>query len=193
MTTENHNFKKSIKGRQATPQEVAYRDGYVQGKVNEYHEQRYRRAKDAQIHEHRARVRENESAASGLLLGLLLAAILGTAGAIFYFMGRDSVEPPVINPEPAQPESNQSNAEPGNTTIIERTVERTERAAPRSSTVDLPDVNVQLPNPTEAEATQTTPAPQPEAGAGTAQDTGDIPSAVPQTQNSQTSTGGTAE
>ena len=66
-TSPNSSFEDTIQTRPATPAEISYRDGYVQGQNAsmklEYEKQRLHEA---------YRARNNESTASGLLLGFFL-------------------------------------------------------------------------------------------------------------------------
>lgn len=54
---------------------IAYRDGYIHGRVHEHNIQGERRS-----------IRENNSAAKGLLMGITFAAIAGLLGATAFFL-----------------------------------------------------------------------------------------------------------
>jgi hypothetical protein len=168
----NRDFQASVNTRPVTNNEVAYRDGYVRGKVAEQSEQDRRRALDARIYEENARLRSDNGVSTGLILGMVLAAVAAVIGGIVYVdsdAGNRGVVPPeAVSPEPAN-----------ETTIIERTVERTQEVVPAPPEVTLPDVNVDVTPPPAAE--QPVPAPeavgQPEAsGEGQATE----PTAQPQ-------------
>ncbi|MDP8965347.1 MAG: hypothetical protein M3O33_15465 [Cyanobacteriota bacterium] len=53
---------------------VAYRDGYIHGREQEHH-----------IQEDKRVIRDNNSAASGLLFGMTLAAIASVLGGVIFF------------------------------------------------------------------------------------------------------------
>lgn len=101
---------------------LAYRDGYLHGRDTEN-----------RIQEENRIVRENNSAATGLLYGITITALLGLiGGAIFLLTHRDqpSTRPVQVVPVPntSQPQSPQRQ-----TTIIqrtERTVDRTREIVP---------------------------------------------------------------
>ncbi len=98
---------------------LAYRDGYLHGRDTEN-----------RIQEENRIVRENNSAATGLLYGITITALLGLiGGAIFLLTHRDqpSTRPVQVVPVPnmSQPQSPQRQ-----TTIIERTVNRTREVVP---------------------------------------------------------------
>jgi hypothetical protein len=131
----------SVTVRKATSDEIAYRDGYVQGQNSE------RRLQYSQENE-----RESSGIASGLILGLLFTALLGTGIAIwFYSSGReDSVEPTTASPSPevTQPQNTE-------TRVIERTVERTEIVPVEVPAVNPPEVNIEVPTLTTSPSSNT--------------------------------------
>jgi hypothetical protein len=140
--------------RPATRDEVAYRDGYVQGKSVEQLQQRRMRAREADIYATEARVRENNGA-SGVLIGFLLALIAAVIGGILYFANDDAGNvQPVDNQPPATETPTQD------TTIIERTIDRTQEIVPVPVTPSEPAGNGSAPAQPEAEtapADTTTP------------------------------------
>jgi hypothetical protein len=149
----NRDFQQSINARPATNDELAYRDAYVQGKVAEQREQDRRRALDARIYQENARLRADNGVSTGLVLGLVLAAVAAVIGGALYVYsdaGDGSIVAPVT-PEATTPEP------ASDTTIIERTIERTQEVVPAPSDITLPDVNV---NVTPPPAPQPNPAPE---------------------------------
>jgi hypothetical protein len=90
QTSENH---KNAVGRL---NKTAYRDGYIHGQVDEHDIQRENRI-----------IRENNSAAGGLLMGITLSAIaFFLGGALFFFTHTN--QPAKTNVETAPvPPSNQ--------------------------------------------------------------------------------------
>jgi len=149
-----------VKGRAATPEEAARRDGYVKGRNDENYTQSNLRAQERVVAESRSRARENDSAASGMLLGLIVALIAAGVGAALYFLTGDrtnSVVPvavPQIEKETTEKE----------TTIIEREVSAPPVSLPDVQ-VDLPDVNVpdiNVTNEASAPESAAEPAAEPE-------------------------------
>lgn len=140
--------------RPATDNEVAYRDGYVQGKSVEQVQQHRMRARESDIYARETRLRENNGASSGVLIGFLLALIAAVVGGILYFANNDAGDvQPVNNQPPATETPNQD------TTIIERTIDRSQEIIPVPVTPREPAGNDAAPAQPEAE---TAPAP-PEA------------------------------
>ncbi|MBD2105840.1 hypothetical protein [Nodosilinea sp. FACHB-13] len=151
----NRDFDTSINARPATPDEVAYRDGYVSGKSTEQLEQERRRTEEARIYEENARLRADNGISTGLILGMVLAAVAAIVGAVAYVYS-DANDGRII-PVPQAPAPEAPAPEPTNeTTIIERTIERTQEAVPvptapapsaPAPAVQPPDINVELNNP----------------------------------------------
>lgn len=146
----NQDFDTSINARPVTKDEVAYRDGYVNGKSTEQLEQERRRAEEARIYEENARLRADNGVSTGLILGVVLAAVAVVVGAVAYVYS-DANDGRLI-PVPQAPAPEAPAPEPTNeTTIIERTIERTQEAVPvptaPAPTVEPPDINVELNNP----------------------------------------------
>lgn len=154
----NQNFETSVNTRPVTKDEIAYRDGYVSGKSAQQLEQERRRAAEARIYEENARLRANDGMSTGLILGLTLAAVAAAVGGLFYVYSEENLSPGTATPTPEavspEPASNE-------TTIIERTVERTQEVIPAPSSAQPPEVNVELNNPLQSPA-PSAPA-QPEA------------------------------
>lgn len=112
----------TVKGRPATSEEQAYRDGYVSGRVNEDRAQaNLRIQRDAD-----SRARASNDAASGLLIGVLVALIAAAIGGIAFYLSRDTAVP-------------ETQAPTENNTVIE-----TPQVEPPE--VEVPDVNVTVPD-----------------------------------------------
>lgn len=154
----NREFDASINTRPVTNDEIAYRDGYVSGKSTEQLEQERRRAAEARLYEENARLQADSGASAGLILGLALAALAAVVGGLIYvYLGDTTPDTVVPTPEAVTPE-------PANeTTIIERTVERTQEVIPAPSSAQPPDINVELNTPEPAPAPAPVPAPAPAA------------------------------
>ncbi|MBD2092201.1 hypothetical protein H6F67_20330 [Microcoleus sp. FACHB-1515] len=140
----------NVNGRPVSSDEINYRDGFVQGQVEE---QRYQYERE--------RASESNGAAAGLLIGTLLAALVGGAIALFYYNSQDRQPDVIVQPTTAptspapSPQAQQSpSPQPQQTTIIQRTIER-QVPAP------APQVNIQAPAP--APAAPAAPAPAAEA------------------------------
>ena len=146
-----------VKGRPATPEEIAKREGYVQGRSDEDYVQRNLRSQESAI----AQSRADDSAASGLLLGLLIALLAAGAGAAFYFLGGDRTPTAPVAAPPVQKE-----------TIKEKTIIEKQSSPPAVSAPDVnitvpdvkaPDVNITNETPPAAEAPPAAPNATPKA------------------------------
>jgi hypothetical protein len=152
---------------------VSYRDGYIHGRVSERH-----------LQEEELVVRDNNNAARGLLIGIVLTALVAIGvGALFFWNQRQQEQipaaPAVVPVVPASPAPATSQNQGKQTTVIERhTVEQVpvsvpQQAAPPNVNVNVPaqpaprtNVNVTVPNasqqPTGEKSTTTinvSPAP----------------------------------
>jgi hypothetical protein len=121
--------KSNVYGRKVTPDEVSYRDGYVEGQLD-------RDSQATREQYAREQISESNGVANGLLIGLVLAAIAGVVGGTLYYYNRTETAPAVVAPASPQPQQR--------TTIIERTIERTREAAPD---VQVPNVQINVPQP----------------------------------------------
>lgn len=177
-------------------QKAAYHDGYVHGRVVENSRQ------ERHLHE-----RDNNNAARGLLLGILLTSLLGLlAGALYFWNERneaaDSVAPVAPAGQVVEPSASPSpiNRE---TTIIERvvpiptpqqttppdvniTVPESQNQAPAQTNpttttpTTSPDINITVPNSQTQEVPATSPTPlTPETGVSGETDTGVTPDDEP--------------
>lgn len=131
---------------QTSPQPT-YRDGYYQGRQAE----RYQ----AERYNEELRAREGDGAATGLMTGLLLAALVALgAGAFFFFNQQNrprTVVPTVIAPS-ASPSPSPK--------VQERIIER-DRIVPVPQTVaPPPDVNITVPPAQQAPSTRSAPTQQ---------------------------------
>jgi len=132
----------NVHGRKVTPHEVSYRDGYVEGQSVE-------RSQVVSDQYAREETRESNGVASGLVIGLAFAAIAAlVAGGLYLTTRNETNTAPVAAPASPQPQRN--------TTIIERTIERTKEAAP---VIQPPDVQINVPQPAPAPAAPAPAAP----------------------------------
>ncbi|NMF83206.1 hypothetical protein [Nodosilinea sp. P-1105] len=152
-------FVDSIQTRPVTPDEVAYRDGYVHGMSAEQTQQRQLRDRDARFYEQEAQARASNGAASGVFIGFLLALIAAVVGGIA-FLAMDSGNPG----DPGTTEPPTSEAPTQDTTIIDRTIDRTQEIVP------IPVTPTQSNTPDQAQPETTTPESNPESNAATADD-----------------------
>lgn len=132
MATEGYpseNKLEGVQGREATPEEIARRDAYRQGRSDANYAQNQLRNQEQAA----AYAREESSAASGVVVGLLIALLAGAVGVALYFLtGSRS------NPVPATaPTIERESVIERETTVIER-----DNPAPD---VSLPDVQVEVP------------------------------------------------
>jgi len=120
--------------RKVTPEEVAYRDGYVHGRAVENHvrdplqtihrQQDIARQQDLNRKEQRLRTEADNYIASGLVLGLFISLLAGLIGGLMYFLTRENqneviletptqevVPVPVETQVPAIPEASTPNVE----------------------------------------------------------------------------------
>jgi hypothetical protein len=167
MATQNRNtdpnfrdlnsrdLEASLTTRPVTRDEVAYRDGYVSGKTAEQLEYDRRRAAEARMYEENARLRADNGVSTGLILGFVLAGVAAVVGGLLYVyndIGGGAATPTPEATTPQQPSND--------TTIIQRTIERTREVVPAPAQIQLPDVNVDVTPPpaTTPEAEQPNPA-----------------------------------
>ena len=158
MTINNPNDPNidGVQGREATPEEIARRDGYVQGRTDENYVQGAVRGQERA----NAQAIANDSAASGLVVGLMIALLAAGVGAAVYFLARP--EPaPVVAPEAEKTPQVQKE------TVRERTIIERQTPAPAPDVnisvpeTPAPDVNITNQEPAPAEpAPVTEPAPE---------------------------------
>ncbi|MBD1865802.1 hypothetical protein H6F95_00520 [Cyanobacteria bacterium FACHB-471] len=106
----------SIGNGNRTASPASYQNGYTQGRVVE-----------RQAYEENLRVRDDNSASRGLLLGILLTSLLGLTVGALYFVNQQSQTPVVPVPVPVEP---QEETETNNTEVRERIIERTREIVP---------------------------------------------------------------
>jgi outer membrane biosynthesis protein TonB len=162
LHNHNPNERNHVHHNNVAPDKtVAYRDGYIHGRVRERH-----------LQEDGLEVRDNNNAARGLLIGITLTSLVGLAlaAAFFWYPRQQQTPAPVVVPAPSSSPVSSPAASQGQTTqttTIERhTVEQvpvTQPAAPASQpnvNVTVPqtapasrtDVNVNVPNPSQQPA-----------------------------------------
>jgi hypothetical protein len=101
-------------------------------------------------------VRDNENAGRGLLLGILLASLVGLVLGTLYYLNRGD-EAPLPAPVIVVPKANQPSATPAPTRTIEREKTIIEKIVP----VQPSPVQKATPAPQPSPAQKATPAPQP--------------------------------
>jgi len=133
-------FEQSIRGREAAPDEVAYRDGYTEGRAA---------ASGTPIREHhhyRETVRDSGSTVGGILLGIVLTVAVAAIAGVAYVVGQ--------NNQPADPASPQDSSDPN------------AAAGTQDDAPSLPEIpNVEVPNITLPEVNITIPGLGSEEGA----------------------------
>lgn len=121
-----------VRGREATPEEIARRDGYVQGRNDENVMQGTARSRERAA----AQAAANDSAASGLIVGLIIALLAAGVGAAVYFMARPEPTPVVAPEVDREPQVQREIIREKETTVIERD---------NSTSAPAPDVNISVP------------------------------------------------
>ncbi len=132
--------RESVSARPVTRDEVNYRNGYVEGQNQQ------------RIHEDIRRTRAENSAATGTLIGLLIASIAGLVLAALYFLPGN--REPQVTPAPAtSPTQPRNDNQPQSTerTIIERV--REVPASPENTQIIVPPSSPQ-PAPTQPSVIQ---------------------------------------
>ncbi len=152
---------RSVNARRVTRDEIAYRDGYAAGRVEAERQpigDRYSRQ----------RVRETHGAFNGLILGIALAALVGLVAAVMYSLARSTELNLMKDPEPeaVEPQGTDGNTN-GSTTIIERTIERTQESVPAPPEIQVPDVQINIPEPTQSQPS-TSQSSEPQSSSGSA-------------------------
>lgn len=140
---------------------TAYRDGYANGRYAEH-----------RVQEEDLRARDNDNAARGLLLGILLTSLAGLImGLLFLVTQRNQTPVPVSSPSVAPTSAPANQAPNRETTIIERTttdvipVPQPTVVQPADGGGDVAPDATQT-DPTQPAPTQTAPT-QPTTGTGT--------------------------
>ncbi|WP_341530590.1 hypothetical protein WKK05_15705 [Nostoc sp. UHCC 0302] len=114
--------------------------------------------------------RDNNNSASGLLMGLLFASLLGLVGGVIFFLNQRNDTPTPVAPAIVVPQKSEAQQAPQKqTTIIERTKEvavpvpQQQVPAPQPSTpVPQQDINISIPNPAPVPLTKQQAPSQPQ-------------------------------
>ena len=134
MNTNKKPVANSSNGRGDYSRSTSYRDGYIHGQNSECDLQEETRVREA-----------NNNAANGLLTGVALTVLLGLVGGTAFFLTqRPEPTAPTIVPVPAS-NSNTPTQSKQNTTIIERTIEKTKEVAPSPQPSTPPQININVP------------------------------------------------
>jgi hypothetical protein len=152
----------TIHTRQVSPSEIAYRDGYVQGRLSEQHYQYQAHQAQAQ------RARETENAFNGFLLGMLLTAIVGLGVGAFFLFAKPGTENPLRDtvPAPSPSASEPQKQADRQTTIIEKTIDKVREVVPTAPPqIQIPPIKTTSPSPNA----QDTPRTAPDSNAGQSQ------------------------
>lgn len=167
MKTDNTPTPRNTNSSTDRLKQHSYQDGYLDGRVSEN-----------RIREENHTIRENNSAASGLLLGIGITAIAALIGGTLFFFTTDQDQPATAPTQtaPVQPSTTQPPSSQSETTIIERTVDRTKEIVPvPQQPAPQPETQV---SPAQPEAAQ--PVPQPETQVSPAQPEATQTEAVPE-------------
>ncbi|PSB57044.1 hypothetical protein [Chamaesiphon polymorphus] len=95
-----------------------------------------RRLAEAELQYQRERSAEDSGTANGLVIGSILVALVGLGSLAAYYLNRPAPTPTTIINTPPTPAASVSPAPPKQTTIIDRTVEKT--APPKVVEVEKP-------------------------------------------------------
>lgn len=163
---ENPNLD-NVRGRDATPEEIARRDGYVQGRNDENYVQGNARNQERAA----AQAAANDSAASGMIVGMVIALLAAGTAAVVYFATREPEVVPAVTPQEQEtPQLQREIIRERNTTVIERD---------NSSPAPAPEVNVEVPETPAPDVNITNEAPAPEPAAAPEPEAVPEPEAAP--------------
>lgn len=151
--------------------QTTYRDGYYQGR-------------QAERYDEELRARESDSATNGVLIGLLLAALVGLGLGAFFYLNQEN-RPRIVVPNVAPSASPSPSPR-----IQERIIER-DRVVPVPQTVTPPNVNITVP-PAQQPSTQEAPSRQQAPSTQTAPSTDTAPTQSGTTGDSTTNQSGTS-
>jgi hypothetical protein len=120
------NDRRNIDNLLPTPEQRSYEQGYTQGQ----------RADENELQYQRERAAENSGAASGLIIGGILASLVSIGAAYYYWVQSAPIPTTIINTPPI-PSASAPASPQTETKIIERTIEK---AAPTPTTkiVEVP-------------------------------------------------------
>ncbi|MBW4615724.1 MAG: hypothetical protein KME21_21085 [Desmonostoc vinosum HA7617-LM4] len=175
--------EKTISNNTTVPNSESYRNGYASGVVSERRYQQENLAK-----------REDNSI-SGLIIGFLLALAAVSAGAFWYFAGRQETVQDTATPAPVLTPSPEAKQTPPQKeiTIIEKTrdvpVPVLVPQQPAPTPAAKQDINISVPNPLPKQ-TETTPS---KADTQSDRTTPPESSQTPNSTSDSTSTNGTAD
>jgi hypothetical protein len=120
------NDRRNLDNILPTPEQRSYEQGYTQGQRAEENELQYQRERAA----------ENSGAASGLIIGGILASLVGI-GAAYYYWAQSAPIPTTIINTPPIPSASAPAAPQTETKIIERTIEKP-APTPTTKVVEVP-------------------------------------------------------
>lgn len=152
-SSDNRNLSGQVTGTNETnvsqgavPRQAAYRDGYINGRDIE--QRRYEVDQE---------VRDNDNAARGLLLGILLTGAVGLATAAYFLSQRNDPNPAPASQTIVVPKASPSPQQ--SPQVRERVIERDRVVpVPQQAPAAAPDVNITVPRPApQAPASQSAP------------------------------------
>jgi hypothetical protein len=120
------NDKRNVDNRLPTPEQRSYEQGYTQGQRTEENELQYQRERAA----------ENSGAASGLLIGGILASLVSIGAAYYYWVQSAPIPTTIINAPPI-PSASAPASPQTETKIIERTIEKP-APTPATKVIEVP-------------------------------------------------------
>lgn len=156
LNRQNQTVEGNVRGRQVTPEEVAYRDGYVHGRARE--DRLYR--EELRLRQERQKAVANNQTTAGFFFGVLVIIVAGLLGGSIWAMNRSASE---TTGQPQNSEAVDPTDTPqSETTIIERTIERTQEVIPSPPQIDR-DINITVPTPEQPASDQEASSPEGEA------------------------------
>lgn len=170
----NPNYEGMTRRDTPLPSNVAYRDGYTQGRVSQQ-----------RLYEADQVARDNDNAGRGLLLGILVTALGALALGAVFLMNYRSQTPTIIqrvvpNPSPSVQQSPQ---------VRERVIER-DRVVPVPQTeAPPPNINITVPDSGQQAPATAPVAPGTQSNTETAPSTTNPSTTSPSTTNDGTGTG----
>ncbi len=151
---DHQSISETLHGRPATSKEVAYRNGYTEAQLRE--QLNAPGSHTSQQHQN-GQQDQSESASTEVLVGLLLASLMGVIVGAFYWISQtDEPSVPVVTPQPtsSEPKVESGEAIPTtnhqNSSVVERTIERVQDLIPE----DRPDVLITFPDTQDEAASQ---------------------------------------
>ncbi len=124
----NQSLDNAVNGREVTPEEIAYRNGYVRGREQE--DRLYR--EELRLRQEQQRALSNSNTTAGVFLGIVLLILAGCVGGVIWAIARpdNALQQPITTP-PSTTEND--------------SMDTTQDAAPSEPTAPQPNITIDLP------------------------------------------------